>query len=250
MRSQAWLPCLLCSGLLLGGAASPDQPAARLQAPGWSGRHQDKLTEIRRGPVDLIFLGDSITEELEKNKPEWGDLTGVWRRHYGCHHAVNLGFSGDTTSNVLWRIENGEVDGIRPRLAILMIGTNNIRPRIESSAEGTTQGIIAVVTELHRRLPTSMILLLGIPPSGRAKAVEDERAKINANLASHSWAGLNTTFLNIDSALENGGQVDPSLYRGAPGKPVVHLNADGWQRLADLIEPTVERLSGLPGCAP
>jgi lysophospholipase L1-like esterase len=234
--------------LVLGGAASPDEPQPRPNAKGWLDRHAEKLREIHQGPVEMVFLGDSITEELEAAPPRWGDVPAVWRHFYGCRHAVNLGFAGDTTANLLWRIENGEVEGIQPKLAVVMIGTNNIRPAIESSVEGTAGGILAVIGALHQRLPGTRILLLGIPPSTRSAVVEDKRAQINATLASHDWHGENTTFLSVDTALETDGGTDSSLFIGAPGKPMVHPNAAGWQRLATLIEPAVERLAGEGPC--
>jgi lysophospholipase L1-like esterase len=228
---------------VLAAAADPSAPAPRPNKPGWMERHQQKLDELRQGPVDLLFIGDSITEELDSSKPALRDINAVWQRFYGCRHAVNLGFSGDTTSNVLWRIENGETDGIRPRLAVLMIGTNNIRPRIQSSAQETEQGISAVVAELHRRLPGTQILLLGIPPSGRAAATEQERAEVNAALAARDWRNENASFLSTDRVFAPGGTLNESLYRPGP-RGAVHPNAEGWQDLAQTIEPTIERLMG------
>jgi len=236
---------------VLAAAADPSAPAPRPNKPGWMERHQQKLDQLRQGPVDLLFIGDSITEELDSTKPALRDINAVWRHFYACRHAVNLGFSGDTTSNVLWRIENGETDGISPKLAVLMIGTNNIRPRIQSSAQETQQGISAVVAELHRRLPHTHILLLGIPPSGRAAATEQERTEVNAALAARDWRAENTTFLSTDRVFAPDGTLNQSLFRPGP-RGAVHPNAQGWQNLAQTIEPTVERLMGdqRPSSAP
>ena len=226
-------------------AAAPDEPIARSRLPAWTQRHEQKLAEIHQHQVDMIFLGDSITAELENTMPFAGDLNGVWKRFYACRNAVNLGFNGDTTNMVLWRIENGEVDGIDPKLAVLMIGTNNIRPKIQSTADGTVASIAALIAELHRRLPRTRILLLSIPPNNRTGATETERQQVNAALAARDWSGLNVTFQSIEPVLERGGAVDLSLFRPTrTGENMVHPNDHGWQKMAEAIEPTIERLLG------
>src|SRR5262249_40641096 len=117
---------------------------------------------------DLIFLGDSITQDWEHDGPEsWGRFATQWRRFYGDRNAINLGFVGDTTASLLWRIHNGEVDGIAPKVAVILIGANNLG-RLHWSAEDTVMGIDTIIAELRRRLPTTRILLLGVLPSERS----------------------------------------------------------------------------------
>ena len=86
-------------------------------------RHQRSLARIRQGPIDLLFIGDSITQGWEE------DGRPVWNAFYQHRHAANLGYNGDQTDNVLWRLQNGELDGITPKLAVVMIGTNNATRR-------------------------------------------------------------------------------------------------------------------------
>src|SRR4029077_5392043 len=133
----------------------------------WRERHGAKLAEIRRGRVDLVFLGDSITQNYEKSgPPAWQDFRPVWQRFYGDRNAVNLGFNGDATSHLLWRIENGEIDKIAPQVAVILIGANNLG-RLHWSADDTLAGIDAIVAQLRRRLPRTRLMLLGILPSDR-----------------------------------------------------------------------------------
>ena len=99
--------------------------------------------------------------------PEWQDFAPAWQRFYGDRHAVNLGFKGDTTASLLWRIRNGEVAGIAPKAAVILIGANNLG-KLHWSAEDTVTGIDTIIGELHRRLPTTRILLLGVLPSERS----------------------------------------------------------------------------------
>ena len=162
--------------LLLCGAAPPPPhtvlaatPISRMDLHWWRARHEAKLEELHSRRVDLIFLGDSITQDYEvSGPPEWRDFVPVWQRFYGDRNAVNLGFNGDATSHLLWRIENGEVAGIAPKVAVILIGANNLG-RLHWSAEDTVAGIDAIVTQLRHRLPQTKLLLLGVLPSERSR---------------------------------------------------------------------------------
>lgn len=137
-------------------------PISRMDLSWWRERHEAKLAEVARTKPDLIFLGNSITADWEKSgPPEWQDFAPAWQRFYGDRRAVNLGFKGDTTASLLWRIRNGEVAGIAPKAAVVLIGANNLG-RVHWSAEDTVAGIDVILAELHRRLPSTKILLLGI----------------------------------------------------------------------------------------
>ena len=161
--------------LLLCGAAPPRPhtvlaatPISRMDLHWWRARHEAKLEELRSRRVDLIFLGDSLTQDYEvSGPPEWRDFVPVWQRFYGERNAVNLGFNGDATSHLLWRIENGEVAGIAPKVAVILIGANNLG-RLHWPAEDTVAGIDAIVTQLRHRLPHTKLLLLGVLPSDRS----------------------------------------------------------------------------------
>ena len=84
-------------------------PISRMDLPWWRARHEAKLRELAETKPKLIFLGDSITQDWEQaGPPEWKDFVPIWQRFYGDRHAVNLGFSGDTTASLLWRIRNGD----------------------------------------------------------------------------------------------------------------------------------------------
>ena len=103
---------------------------------------------------------------------EWRDFVPVWQRFYGDRNAVNLGFNGDATAHLLWRIENGEVAGIAPKVAVILIGANNLG-RLHWSAEDTVAGIDAIVQQLRHRLPQTKLLLLGVLPSDRSTWVTE-----------------------------------------------------------------------------
>jgi lysophospholipase L1-like esterase len=142
-------------------------PISRMDLPWWRHRHEEKLAELARVHPELIFLGDSITQDWEEHgPPEWRDFAPVWQRFYGDRHAVNLGFKGDTTASLIWRIRNGEVAHIDPKVAVILIGANNLG-RLHWSAEDTVLGIDTIIDDLRHRLPTTKILLLSVLPSQR-----------------------------------------------------------------------------------
>ena len=143
------------------------EPIDRLSTAWWRRRHEAKLAEIRTGRHDLVWLGDSITQQWEYvGPPVWRDFQPIWRKFYGDRHALNLGFIGDATSHLLWRMMHGELEGLSPKAAVILIGANNLG-RVHWPAEDNVLGIEAVVNEARRRLPRTQLLLLGILPSDR-----------------------------------------------------------------------------------
>ena len=173
----ALVVALALGALPLGGAAHlplAAVPISRMSTPWWRARFEAKQAELARAHPALLWLGDSITEDWEhRGPPAWNDFAPVWQRFYGDRNAVNLGFKGDSTSHLLWRIEHGETDGIQPRAAVLLIGANNFG-LVHWSAADTLTGIDTVVAELHRRLPAMKILLIGVLPSIRSAWVTQQ----------------------------------------------------------------------------
>jgi lysophospholipase L1-like esterase len=234
--------------VLVAAAGAAETPAPQ-DKPGWMARHEQKLREIRGSAPAVIFVGDSIVHELENAGAKFGDINGVWRRYYACRNAVNLGFSGDTTGNVLWRLENGEIDGIRPKLAVVLIGTNDISPRGGASAADAAGGVQAVVELLHQRLPGVRVLVLGLLPRGRLDA---RRQAVNGLLARVDWARYGAAFRDVGQTMLRDGAPDASLYRESDGRPVLHPNAAGWAAIAAAIEPDMAEVlkdhRGAPPC--
>ncbi len=176
---------LLMAFLLLGGIAISAMtlshavaPSERLDDENWKTRHEAKLVEARARPIGLVLLGDSITANYELIGPEQSrDYSRVWQQYYADRNALNLGFSGDGTRHLLWRITHGEIDGVAPKVAIVLIGTNDIG-YLSLSPEDTIAGIEAVLAELHLRLPTTKILLVGLLPSNRGARYKPRRPKL------------------------------------------------------------------------
>ncbi|UGQ44564.1 GDSL-type esterase/lipase family protein [Massilia endophytica] len=203
----------------------------------WIPRHEKKLEEVRKlreagKSPQLIFVGDSITEGWEKSGAP------VWQRYYAKYNAVGLGFSGDTTENVLWRLQHGEVDGIAPRVAVLMIGTNNAGHR-EDEPEATAAGVKAIIEDLRRRLPQTKILLLAIFPREEQPSAFLRRLneRVNAIIGGYAddrhvfFANINSSLLNADGTLSR--EIMPDM---------LHPQEKGYEIWARSMEPVLQKL--------
>ncbi len=199
----------------------------------WGKRHEAKLEEKEsRGKIDLLMIGDSITHGWE----DGGKAT--WEKYYAKRNALNIGFSGDRTEQVIWRLQHGEVDGISPRLAVIMIGTNNAGHR-QDKAEDTAAGVKAILSELRTRLPEMKCLVLAIFPRGEKaddplRQLNDATNKILRSLADEQhvfFLDINAEFLDDNGTLPK--DIMPDL---------LHPNAKGYEIWAAAMEPTITKL--------
>ena len=243
---------------LLGLLAALPQPSAartilaamaipRTDLPWWRTRHEAKLAEIAAKKPDLIFLGDSITQDWERvGPPEWMNFAPAWQRFYGDRNAVNLGFIGDTTASLLWRIRNGEVGGITPKAAVVLIGANNFG-RVHWSAEDTAEGIDAIIAELRTHLPRTKILLLAVLPSERSAWVTEATTHVNTLLAAKYHGSSVATFLDLTALFLRNGALNRELYfdpRLTPPEPPLHPTAQGQALLSKAMEPVLATMLG------
>jgi lysophospholipase L1-like esterase len=251
---RSWLHLSLIGLVLLCGAAPPQHavlaaaPISRMQLHWWQERFEAKQQELHSGRVDLVFYGDSITQDYEiSGPPEWRDFTAVWQRFYGNRNAVNLGFNGDATSHLLWRIENGEVAGITPKVAVILIGANNLG-HLHWSTDDTVLGIDAIVDDLRHRLPNTKLLLLGILPSQRSDWATETTLAVNRRLAQeYPHGGGAVTFLDVGHVFMRGDKLDRDLFldpKQTPPDPPLHPTAQGQALMAAAMEPTLAALLG------
>jgi lysophospholipase L1-like esterase len=222
-------------------------PIARMDLPWWRARHEAKLKEIAAAKPELIFLGDSITQDWEDTgPPEWRDFAPIWQRFYGDRHAVNLGFKGDTTASLLWRIRNGEVTGIAPKAAVILIGANNLG-KVHWSAGDTVAGIDAIISDLHHRLPTTKLLLLAVLPSERSAWITQTTTEINRMLADRYQSNQSVAFLDLTALFMRGGQLNRSMFFDpmlTPPDPPLHPSAQGQAIMARAMEPVLANMLG------
>jgi len=198
----------------------------------WLPRHEEKLARIGQGNVDLLMIGDSITQGWEK------EGKAVWEKFYGGRNAVNLGFGGDRTENLLWRLQHGEVDGIAPKAAVLMIGTNNTGHR-RDEPQLTAAGIRAVLDELRDRLPETRVLLLGVFPRDEQPGTPMRKINSEINRIISGYAdGKNIFFLDIgDQFLAEDGRLTAEIM---PDR--LHLSEQGYEIWAEAMEPKLAEL--------
>jgi len=200
----------------------------------WQLRRHAELNEIaRRGNIDLVFLGDSITQRWNEAGRE------VWHSYYGRRKAANFGMDADRTQHVLWRIEHGLFDRIHPKAIVLLIGDNN-------SIDGNTpqeiaDGVMAVAQKLHEKVPESKILLLAIFPSGERPDNPQRVRAMAANAIFRTVAdGRMIHYLDIGNRFTNpDGTISTVIMPDFD-----HLSANGYLLWAEAIEPVVKNLLG------
>lgn len=218
-------------------AANPAVEAVPRPGDWWENRNRmlNELTQTAH--PDIIFLGDSITQGWE------GAGKDVWQEHYGDRNAINLGIGGDRTQHVLWRIENGNLEGYSPKAVVLMIGTNNL-PDGRSMPEQTVEGVKAIVARLQGKLPDAKILLLGVFPRGAAAddPLRDRVATVNESI-SRLDNGQNVHYLDIGNVfLEDDGSLSKEIMPDA-----LHPSTAGYERWAAAIDGKLDELTGAAG---
>ncbi|HEY8996080.1 MAG TPA: GDSL-type esterase/lipase family protein [Lacunisphaera sp.] len=199
--------------------------------------HESFLARGKSGPIGVLFLGDSITEG-------WSNAPHIWEHYFGQYQPANFGSSGDQTQHVIWRIENGELDGLSPKAVVLMIGTNNSGQHTGAQIAAANKKIVELI---RAKLPATKILLLAIFPRGPRKnrdgipePWEQRMAAINEANAEIARLddGQMVRFLNINARfLGNDGTI-PNIIM--PDQ--LHPNAAGYQLWAEAIEPVLEQM--------
>jgi lysophospholipase L1-like esterase len=206
-------------------------PVTRGNPTNWLARHEGFVKQAQAGGIDLLFMGDSITDFWRSRGKN------VWEKVYGSRHAANFGISGDRTQHVLWRIEHGELEGISPKVIVLMIGTNNSNT---DSADQISEGVEKIVADMREKCPKSKILLLAIFPRGKPDAAPKLMDTINAvnKRIAKLDDGKMITFLDINKAfLGEDGKLHADVM-----PDFLHPNEHGYQLWADAMEPTLAKM--------
>jgi beta-glucosidase len=208
----------------------------------WMTRH-NLINERAKngGDAQVIFLGDSITHGWEK-------VPALWDQYFGKYKPINAGIGGDKTQHVLWRLENGNIEGIKPKVAVVMIGTNNSNKE-EYTAEQIAEGIEAVVCTLRTKLPETKVLLLAIFPRGSTEQRKDKITNASYNpqwskndkasrLASQLADGKMVVYLDINKKfLDDKGVMTREIM-----PDLLHPGEKGYQIWAEAILPTLEKM--------
>jgi beta-glucosidase len=241
MKTSYSLPALFLAVLVATPSAalahSANEPAPRGDQ-GWKDRHESfnkRVAEVGE-KAQVIFIGDSITQGWE------GEGKEVWARYYAPRNTVNLGIGGDRTQHVLWRLDHGNLDGLKPKAAVVMIGTNNSNGE-DNTPEQIVDGVGAIVAKLRAALPQTKVLLLAIFPRSENFSVQRGKlAQINQVLRKLAdeqtvfWVDFGHLFLNPDGTMPR--ELMPDY---------LHLTSKGYAIWADAIEA---RLSSIIGDTP
>jgi lysophospholipase L1-like esterase len=211
--------------------------------------HARLIEKAKKGGIDLYFEGDSITRRWGAGEAQYKNLLANWNRNFHGWNAGNFGCGGDTVQNLLWRLEDGELDGVHPKVIVLMAGTNNVGNVVsaggaDAKVKEVTQGIKAILELMHRKAPEATIILTGITPrnDGRsAAAIMPTIDRINASISRLAdgkkirYLGINDKLANKDGKLRDGMTVDG-----------LHLSEKGYQAWADALKPILIEVLGRP----
>jgi lysophospholipase L1-like esterase len=266
--SSKMIPVLLCA-LLLPIAAeaqqAPAAPAAPVAAPAGRGRgpttppvpawepqerldqnsrtaHEQLLAKRTQGRIDVYFAGDSIARRW--GATDYPHLLANWNQNFRGWHAANFAWGGDRTQNILWRLQNGELDNVHPKVIVLLAGTNNIgrQPGTEARIAEITRGIEAIVSLMREKAPAATVIVTGILPRNDNVAVMPTITAINTNLAKLA-DGRSVRFLDLTGKLADANGV---LVEGVMDRDGLHPALKGYQIWADALKPIFTELLGPP----
>ncbi len=214
-------------------AVTPDVQKAEWAVEWWGPRHKAVNERLQQGNVDVLFIGDSITHGWENTGKE------IWDAYYEKRNAVNMGFGGDRTQHVLWRLDHSKFEGLSPKLAVIMIGTNNSNNE-DNTAEEIADGIITICKRLRTRFPKMKILLLAIfprNPEPSAQRQKNAKASLLASKVADDktiyYLDINQKFLTEDGILTK--EIMPDF---------LHPNKDGYKIWAEAMESKIVELLG------
>ena len=230
-------------------APPADRPAARTDQNSLTA-HALLLEKASQGRIDIYFEGDSITRRW--GATDYPELLANWKRNFFGWNAANFGWGADKIQNILWRLENGELDGVHPKVIVLLAGTNNAGNRLsagseDAKVEDVTRGIQAILRMMQEKAPQATIILTAIFPRNDGMtvmpAIMPAIQRINVNLAKLA-DGKRIRYLNINDKLAD---ADGKLFEGMMNPDKLHPAVRGYQVWADALKPIFSELLGPPG---
>jgi lysophospholipase L1-like esterase len=224
--------------------AQADRAAPRTD-PNSQLAHDQLLAKAKGGRIDVYFEGDSIVRRW--GATDYPQFLENWTQNFFGWNAADFGWGADRIQNVLWRLENGELDGVNPKVIVLLAGTNNIGNRlppngIDAAVEDATNGLAAVLRVMQSKAPSAWIILTGIFPRNDNMDVIPEINRINANLARMA-DGRKIRYLDINGQLAD---PDGKLREGMMNADKLHPSLRGYQVWADALKPILTELLGPP----
>jgi lysophospholipase L1-like esterase len=219
-----------------------DRPAPRTDANSMVA-HRQLLDKARRRGIDVYFLGDSIVRRW--GATDYPDLLANWTANFFGWNAANFGWGADRIENILWRIEHGELDGVNPKVIVLLAGTNNVgsEPPDDAEIQNITRGVDALVRACRRKAPAATVIVTAIFPRNDNMAVMPAITRINAHIA-HLADRKKVRALNVNGKLAD---ADGRLFEGMMSpRDQLHPTLQGYQVWADALKPILTELLGPP----
>jgi len=225
--------------------AQADRPAPRADKNSQVA-HEQLLAKAKQGRIDVYFEGDSITRRW--GAADYPQLLENWNKNFFGWNAADFGWGADRIENILWRLENGELDEVRPKVIVLLAGTNNIGNKVppkgaDSVVEDVTKGLKALVHLIQSKAPGAVIILMGIFPRNDNMDVMPEINRVNSNLKRMA-NGRGIRYLNINDELaDHNGRLRAGMVNA---NDKVHPTVQGYQVWADALKPILTELLGPP----
>jgi lysophospholipase L1-like esterase len=228
-----------------GTAGSPpaDRPIARSDANS-AQAHRQMLENLKKGRIDVYFAGDSITRRWRAT--DYPQFLANWNENFFGWNAADFGWGGDTIQNILWRLQNGELAGVHPKVIVLLAGTNNVgkAPSSDTEVANITRGIKALLNTMREKAPGATIIVMGIlsrNDGAQPTVIIPSINRINQNIAKLA-DGKRIRYLNINDKLADR---DGKLFDGMTIDRL-HLSLKGYQVWGDALKPLLKELLGPP----
>ncbi len=203
--------------------------------------HEQLLAKRTQGKIDVYFVGNSITRRW--GATDYPEFLANWRANFFGWNAADFGWGADGIEHMLWRLEHGELDGVNPKVIVILAGTNNVgtRPGGDEKIADITRGLRALVDLCRRKAPNATIVLTAIFPRNDNMAVIPEINRINANISAFA-DGRRVRYINVNDKLAD---ANGSLFDGMMVDRL-HPTTKGYQVWADALKPILRELLGPP----
>lgn len=248
---RAALLSMLMLPVLALAAEPPPRPAADVPQERTDANsrraHQDLLAKRGRGRIDLYFVGDSITRRWGAAEPKYATLLAHWQKSFHGWNAADFAWGGDTTGNILWRLDHEELTGVNPRVIVIMAGTNNLFATTQPAAQqaqaaDVARGIEAILRRCQQLAPQARIVLMGITPRNDSMAHMPVIGRINARLARLA-DGSRVRFIDLGPQLADAEGV---LLPGMTDPDKLHLALPAYEIWAQALRPVLLEWLGPP----
>jgi lysophospholipase L1-like esterase len=244
---------LAVDGAAFQKAAAADQPPGPASQPVPRGdtnsliAHQQLVLKARQGGIDIFFVGDSITRRWGAADPQYRPLLDNWKTNFFGWNVGNFGWGADRIENILWRLQNGELDGVNPKVIVVLAGINNVGTELggPEKVADITRGLKAILHVCHEKAPKATVIMTALFPRNDNLAVIPTIQQINQNLASLA-DGKKVRYLNINDQLADR---DGRYFPGMVNPDQLHPTLKAYQVWADALKPIFMELLGPPAKA-